>query len=86
MSLFDKHYPKDETNVCAECGKELPVADMTFIEDLGWICNACADASDMVRCSQCGSLFSPDDCSTSPDGAYVCLDCDPDLYWETHDE
>lgn len=86
MSLFDKHFTADETAICEECGKEFPVSEMNHIEDYGWVCKRCAEETDLVRCSQCYELYAPEDCSRLEDGTYVCMDCDGDLYWSTHDE
>lgn len=84
MSLFDKHFDDDDIGTCEECGKELPVSEMNFIEDYGWVCSDCAGETDLARCSKCGELFNPDDCSHLEDGSWVCMDCDGDLYWSTH--
>lgn len=86
MSRFDKHFPNDAVEVCADCGKELPISELHFMEDYGWLCDDCVDTENQAVCSECNRIYNKEDCTQLEDDTWVCMDCDSDLYWENHAE
>jgi len=72
-----------ERNICAHCGEGMGDDDLTYVENVGEVCEYCLDKN-YSYCDECDHYFCVEDVNyIDSTGKYICNDCLPnsDYYY-----